>query len=128
MQTEIIYLSHSNINSLILYRQRHTDSAPVAIPLTEMDTITRMTLTLGTTLIDSDNGGADPIQWGSKPGYVAGEFRLNLGGQTITPGDYKNAWLVAYTTTYPNGQVWGSFPAYVMADVEAADPAPPPAP
>lgn len=124
MTTEIIYLSHGNIKSLILYRQRYTDPAPVPIPLDEMDTITRMTLTLGTTLIDSDNGASDPIQWGSKPGYVAGEIRLDLGGLTIPPGSYKNAWLVVYDPTITTGNVWGSFPVYVLADVEAAAPTP----
>jgi hypothetical protein len=117
MTAELVYLGHYNPISRIIKRQRSTDPAPVPIPLLEMATITRMTLTLGTKLIDSDNGDTDPIQW-NKAGYEAGEFRMDLGGETIDPGAYQNAWLVVYYPEKPTGTVWGSFPVYVIAEVE----------
>lgn len=109
MATEIVYLGHDNsINKTL-----KEDGAAEALTA-----VTRITLTLGTTLIDSDNGDADPIRW-IKSGYATGEVRFFLGGQTITPGEYENAWVVVYDPTNATGVVWGSFKVEVVAEVEA---------
>jgi hypothetical protein len=113
MQTEFVYLGHDNSIDLIL------KSNGVAVALTS---VTRMTLTLGAKLIDSDNGDADPIRW-IKSGYATGEFRLFLGAETITPANYQGV-LIVYDATNPNGVVWGRVPLTVIAEVEANPPPP----
>jgi hypothetical protein len=110
MNAGIVYLGHDNALDYIL----KADGAVV-----DLSSATRMTLTLGSTLIDSDNGDADPIRW-AKSGYATGQFRLVLGGLTITPGHYQNAWLVVYDPTNAAGVVFGSIPVFVMAEVEAS--------
>lgn len=108
MQTELIYLGHDNFIDLIL------KSDGVAVDLTS---VTRMTLTLGATLIDSDNGATDPIRW-AKAGYATGQVKLYLGNQTITAGSYR-APLIVYDATNTNGIVWGLVPLAIIAEVEA---------
>lgn len=110
MTAGLVYLGHDNALDYIL----KADAVAV-----DLSAVTRMTLTLGATLIDSDNGDADPIRW-AKSGYATGQFRLVLGGQTITPGSYQNAWLVVYDPTNPGGVVFGSIPIFVIDEVEAA--------
>ena len=109
MKTEIVYLGHDNSIDIIL------KADGVAVPL---DDVTDMSLTFGTTLIESDNGAADPLRW-DKEGYDVGEVRIFLGDQTITPGSYK-APLVVYDPTNPEGVVWGLIPITVAVDPEAA--------
>jgi hypothetical protein len=104
---EIIYLGHDNSSDHLL------KSNGVAVSLSG---VTRMTLTLGSKLIDSDNGDADPIRW-AKAGYATGEFRLFLGAEVITPGNYQGV-LIVYDGTNPNGVVWGRITISVMADPE----------
>lgn len=108
MITEFIYLGHDNPINKIL------KADGVAIALTS---VTRMTLTFGAKLIDSDNGDADPIRW-IKPGYATGEFRMFLGAETISPGPYQVP-LIVYDPTNPNGIFWGRIPITVIAEVEA---------
>jgi hypothetical protein len=108
MQTEFVYLGHDNSIDLIL------KANGVAVSLTS---VTRMTLTLGAKLIDSDNGDADPIRW-NKAGYATGEFRLFLGAEVIKVGAYQAA-LIVYDAMNPNGIFWGKIPITVVADPEA---------
>lgn len=70
MAAEVVYLGHDNSIDRIL------KSDGVAVALTS---VTRMTLTMETKLVDSDNGATDPIRW-SKEGYATGEVRFFLGG------------------------------------------------
>jgi hypothetical protein len=111
MQTEFVYLGHDNRIDLIL----KADGAAV-----DLSGANRMTLTLGSALIDSDNGEADPIRW-AKGGYATGEVRLFLGGEDLTATDYK-APLVVYDGSNPEGIVWGVIPISIIAEVEAAPP------
>jgi len=111
MEREIVYSGHENSIDLVL------KADGIAVALTS---VTRMTLTLGTKLIDSDNGGADPIRW-IQSGYATGEIRLFLGDQTISAGNYQ-APLVVYDLTNPDGVVWGRVPLTVIAEVEATAP------
>jgi len=105
----IVYLGHDNALDYIL----KADGVAV-----DLSSVTRMTLTLGSVLIDSDNGDSDPVRW-AKSGYATGQFRLVLGGQTLTAGHYQNAWLVVYDPTNTGGVVFGSIPIFVIDEVEA---------
>ncbi len=111
MKTESVYLGHDNSIDVIL------KSNGVAVSLSS---VTRMTLTLGAKLIDSDNGDADPIRW-IKPAYATGEVRLFLGAETITEGNYQGV-LIVYDPTNPSGIFWARIPMAVIAEVEANPP------
>jgi hypothetical protein len=108
MNTEFVYLGHDNSIDVIL----KTNGAAV-----DLTPVTRITLTLGAKLIDSDNGDADPIRW-AKLGYATGEVRLFLGAQTLKVGAYQ-APLIVYDASNPNGVYWGNIPLTVVADPEA---------
>lgn len=113
MDREFVYLGHENSIDLIL------KADGIAVNLTS---VTRITLTLGATLIDSDNGDTDPIRW-AKVGYATGEIRLFLGDQLITADNYQ-APLVVYDPTNTDGIVWDLIPITIIAEVEAAPPPP----
>jgi hypothetical protein len=109
MDTEIIYLGHDNRVDLIL------KADGVAVDLAP---VTRMTLSVGTTLIDSDNGASDAIRW-AQSGYATGEVRISAGAVTgLTAGKYRSP-LVVYDPTNTDGVVWGYVPMMVVADPEA---------
>jgi hypothetical protein len=108
MEHEIVYLGHDNRIDIIL----KADGSAV-----DLSSVTRMTLSFDSLLIDSDNGDLDPIQW-VKAGYVTGEVRISLGGQSIPAGDYRAA-LVVYDPSNPNGIVWGLLLIQIEAEVEA---------
>jgi hypothetical protein len=108
MQTEFVFLGHDNRIDLIL----KADGGAV-----DLSGANRMTLTLGTKLIDSDNGDTDPIRW-AKAGYATGELRLFLGGEALTAGEYMVP-LIVYDGSNPQGIVWGIIPISVVAEVEA---------
>lgn len=111
MNPEIIWLGHNNPNHLVL----KSDGEAV-----ELSSIVRMTLTMGSVLVDSDNGDADPIRW-SKDGYETGEVRMYLGAQSLTPGRCSGV-LIVYDLVNTDGIVWGRIPFIVYAEVEAAAP------
>jgi hypothetical protein len=111
MAAEIVWLGHDNSVNRVL------KSEGIAVALTS---VTRMTLSFGSVLVDSDNGDADPIRW-IKSDYAVGEIRMFLGGQTIAAGSYQSP-LVVYDATNVNGVVWGMIPIMVMADPEAPPP------
>ena len=111
MQTEFVYLGHDNSIDVIL------KSNGAAVALTS---VTQMTLTLGTKLIDSNNDDTDPIRW-IKSGYATGEVRLFLGAEVIAEGNYQGI-LIVYDATNPNGIVWGRVPLTIIAEVEASPP------
>jgi hypothetical protein len=104
---ETVYLDHDNYLNLIL----KADGAAV-----DLVGVTRMTLSVGKDVVDSDNGGSDPIQW-AKLGYATGEIRLFLGAEDLTPGDYL-APLIVYDPTNTDGVVWGNILLSVEADPE----------
>lgn len=106
--TNLVYLDHDNIIQLIL------TSEGAAQPLSG---ITKMTLSFGGVLIESDNGDTDPIRW-AKAGYDTGEVRFYLGDQAITAGSYDVP-LVVYDANHTNGIVWIIIPIKVIEEVEA---------
>jgi hypothetical protein len=105
---ETVYLGHDNYVSRILQLNS------VAYSLAA---VTRITLTVGTKLIDSDNGASDPIRW-FKDGYSTGEVRFYLGAETITAGSYSCP-LVIYDATNTTGIVWDTVPIQFVAELEA---------
>ncbi len=122
MSTEIVYLSHANTVELVLV-------ADGSVP--SLSAVTRMTLTLGSTLIDSAVA-AGVFDWSQTltaaevariPGSGAqvGDSKLiiSLGAQAVTPDDYDTAYLILYSPAWLTGLVWGSFRAAVLADIEA---------
>ena len=110
MNTETVYLGYDNVINIIL--KNDTTGAPTAVDLSGA---TRMTLELGTDLIDSDNGDTDPIRWG-KVGYATGEVRFYLGMLILTAGDY-HAPLIIYDPTYPEGLMWGYLPISIVPGI-----------
>lgn len=100
MSYEVVYLGHNNIVGLQLL------SDDVVYDLSDT---TRMTLQFDTTVIDSDIH-AGVFDW--SPGD--GKLYLDLGGQTIAEAVYY-AELVVYSTSYIEGNVWGSFNIWVTS-------------
>lgn len=118
MRTQVVYLSHGNLVRLGL--ETYNDTTEAWEPVADMSGVTKITLTFGSTLIESTDKAAGPIKW-DQPGYAAGEIVCDLGEQTIPAGDYTddNACpLVVYDATYTTGWVWGKVPMYVHAEVE----------
>lgn len=110
MKTENVYLSHANTITLILLN----NGSPV-----DLSTVTRMTLSVGTSLIDSSNIDGGSITW-NKSGYSKGEVRLNLGAQSLIAGTYSSCYLIAYDPVNVTGIVWGKLSIQVFDNVEAA--------
>lgn len=89
---EIVYLTHDNTIDTIL------TADGVAYDITNT---TRMTLSFGSTLVDSDlHSGVFDWTVGD------GKLFLTLGAQTITAGTYTSE-LVVYDSVNTNGIVWG---------------------
>jgi hypothetical protein len=109
MTTEIVYLGHDNIIDLSLT----ADGEAV-----DLSSITKMTLSFGELLIESDNDVTDPIRWGQSE-YDTGEVRLYLGDQSIPAGRYF-APLVVYDSNNIEGIVWGNILIRVKSDPEAS--------
>ncbi len=100
MVYEIVHLGHNNTIDLKLL------SDGVAQDIT---TTTRMTLSFGTTLIDSDvHSGV--FDWSGGDG----EILLTLGAQTITAGTYESE-LTVYDSVNTEGIVWPIFTIRVDA-------------
>jgi len=110
---ETIYFGHDNSIRRIL-KSRSPGGAWEAQALTS---VTKITLTIGKKLIESDNGNDDAIQW-IKGGYATGEVRIFLGPRVVSPGNY-HAWLVVYDAVNTNGLVWGFIPISCQPEVEA---------
>ncbi len=109
MTTEIVYLSHDNINQLIL-RESGVGK--------NLSDATKITATFNDVLIESTDKANGLIKW-DQSGYATGEIRLDLGGQAIPSGTYDKVYIIVYDAVNTTGIVWGSFPAEVMAEVEA---------
>ena len=93
MVYEIVHLGHDNTIDLKLLAD------DVAQDITNT---TRMTLSFGSTLIDSDvHSGV--FDWTDGDG----KLYLTLGDQTITEGTYYSE-LVVYDAVNTDGIVWGS--------------------
>ena len=89
---EIVYLTHDNTIDTIL------TADGVAYDITNT---TRMTLSFGDILIDSDVH-TDVFDWDDGDGKLF----LTLGAMSITAGTYASE-LVVYDSVNTNGIVWG---------------------
>ena len=74
--------------------------------MTSLAGVTRVTLTVGSTTIDSDVVGSSVIWWTDTEtfrGEAVGVIKFKLGGQSIAAGEYADCALVVYDTTYTGG-------------------------
>jgi hypothetical protein len=110
MSQEIFFINHDNPAALVL------SEGTVAVDLSN---VTRMTLSLGTVLIESTNSSVDLIKW-KVAGSTTGEIRVMAGLATVAAEGYYDAPLVVYDTSYVNGIVWGTVPVRIYNDPEAA--------
>ncbi len=85
----------------------------------DLSDVTQITATFRNVLMSSVDKAAGVITW-DQSGYLTGEIRLDLGAQSIPSGTYDDVYIVVYDAVNTTGIVWGSFPAEVMAEVEAA--------
>ena len=108
MTTEIVWLGHDNTIDLLL---KADDVAQ------DLSAVTKITASFGSTLVTSTDKAAGLITW-DQAGYDIGEIRMDIGGETITPGGYDVP-IIVYDTSNTDGVVWGEVSTLVKADVEA---------
>lgn len=112
MADDVVYLGHDNLIRLIF-----TENGEAV----NLNSVSKISLTLGGVTIESDNGDSDPIQW-NKEGMETGEIVLALGSQTrLKPRvNSYDAVFVVYDPSHPHGLVWGSTKISVKGEVEVA--------
>lgn len=99
---EVVILNRDNEFALFLMSQGN--------PLTEMGTITRVTIEINGTLIDSDVVGSSVIWWTDSEEWRAGDTRpvvkFKLGGQTLDVGIARGCTVVTYDPVNTSGIEW----------------------
>jgi uncharacterized phiE125 gp8 family phage protein len=75
----------------------------------DLSAVTRMTLTIGSTVLDSATSPG-VFDWSAGSGALV----LTLGGSTLTAGIY-DAPLVLYDSAHTSGLMWGTIPITVIA-------------
>jgi hypothetical protein len=106
---EAVYLGHDNSVDLVL----KANGAAV-----DLSSVTKVTLSVGGATIESVGAGSGPIRW-AQNGYQAGEVRLFLGDQSLSPSSADQpAWITVYDSTNPEGVVWGRIGLKVIGEVE----------
>jgi len=101
MVKEDIYLNAGNTILWIL-KSKNPDGQGF-LP-TNLAAVTRMTLRFSATLTIDSNTSPGAFDW--LTANFIGELILDLGGESIAPGNYSNVWLTLYDPTNPNGIVW----------------------
>ena len=96
--SEYVYLGHDNQIRLIL-KQNSVAS--------DLASVTKIHLVIGTVTVSSVNGASDPIRW-AQAGYATGEVRMDLGGQSLRAGTYRHCPVVVFDATNTDGIVWGA--------------------
>lgn len=96
MITETVYLGRDNRVDLLL------NADGIAQDLTN---VTKITAAFGDELVESDNGGSDPIRW-DQVDQDTGIIWCSFGAQSIDP-DHYHVPLVLYDGDNPNGVQWG---------------------
>ena len=99
MTTEIVYNGHDNTIDLLLKADGVAE---------DLSSVTRMTLEVAGSTIDSDVSGA-AFDWATG---VTGKLILALGDEGLTAGSYR-ATLTVYDSTNTDGIVWGTFKVIV---------------
>ena len=105
---ETVYLGHDNSFSVILT----DDDGAVATA-----SYTKMSLVVGSALIESTNVISSAITW-SQTGYAVGEVVFKLGNEAITSGRYPRCYLTIYDVNNAEGIVWAVLNLLVLDDVE----------
>ena len=80
-------------------------------PIIDLNSITKITFKIGTTVIDSDAVGPTVIWWTDEVDYFGVTTDIvsaKLGGQGLTAGSYPNSRITVYDPANPNGIVWSS--------------------
>ena len=96
--SECVYIGHDNQLRLIL-KQSSVAS--------DLASVTKIHLVIGTVTVSSVNGASDPIRW-AQAGYATGEVRMDLGGQSLRAGTYRHCPVVVFDATNTEGIVWGA--------------------
>lgn len=109
MDTQIVWKGHNNRIRL----QLKASSSAVSLA-----SVTKITLTFGSTLISNSSAASGAIIW-SGASFSTGEVQLVLGSQTISAGKY-DAPLIVYDAANTNGIVWDKIPIRVYDDEEAS--------
>lgn len=74
--------------------------------MTSLAMLTRATLTVGATVIDSATAGAGVIRWTdvrSYQGVTLDVVTLQIGGESLAVGTYAGCVLTVYSADKPNG-------------------------
>jgi len=108
--TENVYLGHDNEIALILKNNS---------TVVDLVSVTRMTVKLDKVLLESTNGGSDPIIW-NQSSFVTGEVHIRIGdiSSLIEAGLY-NAPLTVYDSISTAGIVWGNVRVRVWPNPES---------
>lgn len=75
-------------------------------PMTSFAGVTRVTITIDGTLIDSDVVGSSVIWWTDTEtinGETVALIKFALGGQSLAVGTYRNSVVRVYDATYTGG-------------------------
>lgn len=115
MTTEIVYLDHDNTIDLILKKRVPPTKVAAA---EDLSPVTRITLTIGGTLIDSDDVGT-PITW-TDSSQETGEVHFDLGGYDLVVGHHIDCPIIVYDTSHTDGLVWDHINIDVIADQEGS--------
>ena len=115
MTTESVYLGHDNTIDLILKKRVPPTKTATAVDLAP---VTKITVTIGSVLIDSDDSSA-PITW-AESAQETGEIHIDVGGRTIATGLYVDCPIVVYDSSNPDGIVWDHVNIDVVADQEGS--------
>ncbi len=98
---EKIYLGRSNTIDLLLKK----DDDDGVLAAADLSNVTRMVLTIGTTVMDSDllsEGVGAHFDWTVGNGIV----KIKVGDQSITRGLYDDGSLVVYDSSNTDGVLW----------------------
>lgn len=96
--SEAVYNGRDNIITLVL-----SNNGTV---LTDLTGLTRATITIDGTTIDSDVAGSSVIWWSDSITYRGAStnvLRFKLGGQSLTAGEYAGCEVVIYDSNLTNG-------------------------
>lgn len=93
-----IYTGRDNVIRLVLFQDGDV--------LADLSAVTRVTIDLGGTVIDSDIAGGSVIWWTDQEAYRGQNvdvLSLQLGDQGIAAGAYSDVVIVVYDAIYTNG-------------------------
>ena len=93
-----VYNGRDNVISLVLSNEGSV--------ITDLSSLTRATITIGATTIDSDVVGSTVIWWTDTVthlGVTTDVLKFKLGGQSLTAGEYTGVAVVIYDSVLTSG-------------------------